>query len=124
MLTAAAGQLRVNRFNPEDLHLSGSQCSFDDAAEGTVLASDWVAKFWIKIDGKLVEFSSPESNADGARELANGRWRESMKANDIVLILDLQETGRGDDSATYHGYMQIQQRGTTRRIGIKGGCGA
>lgn len=65
------------------------------------MVSDWDKKFWMKIDGRMVVFESYKNDAESEKQLRNKRWQEALKADDIILLIDLAETVRGDDSAAY-----------------------
>jgi len=122
-LSASAQTLRVDSFALDSLHLVGSYCEFS-AQRDTLLASDWIKTFWMKIDGKMVEFQSGKSDAEVEKQLKNKRWRETLKTDDITLLLNLVETGRGDDSVAFRGYIDVQRGGIKKHLLVVGGCGA
>jgi hypothetical protein len=70
-------------------------CSQLNVKQETVLVSDWDRKFWMKIDGKMVEFLSEKSGAEVETQLKEKRWLETLKTEDITVQLDVAETGRG-----------------------------
>lgn len=78
----------------------------------------------MKINGKVLSFQSEKSDAEVEKQLKNKRWRETLKADGITLQLALVETARGDDSAAFRGFIDVQQGGVKIHILIAGGCGA
>lgn len=122
--SAAAEELRINRFDMNSLHLDGSQCDFTEKGNGTVLASDWLTKFWMKVDGKMVQFTGTGSNADFERQLKTKRWKETFQAGGITVALDLTETGRGDDAAEFRGFVDVKRGSLVKRIKVTVDCGA
>jgi hypothetical protein len=122
-LPVAAKPLQIDSVDLPSLHLEGSQCDFA-RQNSTVLASDWVDKLWMKIDGKMVEFTSTQTDTEIEQRLASKRWRETLKANGITVMLNLTETGRGDDSAAYRGCIEVERNGVTKRLPVTGGCAA
>lgn len=121
---ASAQEPRISRFDVDSLHLEGAYCGFDQKGGGTVLASDWGKKFWMKIDGKMVEFAGTRSNSDIATQLAGKHWQETLTAKGITVILDLAETGRASDTAAFQGYIDVKRNMSVKRIAVDGGCGA
>lgn len=122
-LSASAQGLNVDNFAPESLGLVGSNCQFA-AQRDTILVSDWDKKFWMKIDGKMLSFQSGKDDDEIGTQLKNKRWRETLKAGSIVLQLDLVETARGDDSAAFRGFVDVQRANMKKHILIAGGCAA
>jgi hypothetical protein len=121
--SVSARPLRVDSFESEKLHLIGSYCQFGGQRD-TRLVSDWDKKFWMKIDGRMVVFESDKSDAESEKQLRNKRWQEALKADDIIMQIDLVEIARGDDSAAYRGHIDVQRGATKKRLLIAGGCGA
>lgn len=121
---AFAKNVQVGSFDPAQLHLIGSYCTFDRKARETVLASDWVGKFWMQIDGKMVELVSHGADREAAEQRADKRWHDVLTKDDLIVELSLVETGRGEDSVAYTGYLKVERLGSSTRIPINGGCGA
>ena len=122
--SAAAQELRINRFDMDSLHLEGAQCDFTEKGNGTVLASDWVTKFWMNVDGKLIQFTGTKSNADSERQLKTKRWKETFQAGGITVMLDLKESGRGEDMKEFQGYMDVRRGAAVKRIKVTADCSA
>jgi len=89
-----------------------------------LLASDWSKKYWIKIDGKMVEFESEQTDSDIEQMLESKRWRVSLKKDGISVLINLVEVERGDDTAAFRGYLEVSRNGARKRILVAGGCGA
>jgi len=123
VLAAAAGP-QLDSFDPDQLHLDGSQCAFTNQARQTVLASDWVRTFWIKVDGKMIELASRQSDEEMQRQSAQKRWRDTLQAPGLTLELDLKKTGAGDDTAAYTGRIALKRGDAVTRIAVSGGCAA
>lgn len=121
---AFAAGIEITGFDAARLHLSGSYCTFERRPHETVLASDWVGKFWMKVDGKMIELVSRKTDVEAERQLASNRWRESLSGTDLKVELSLRELGRGDDTVAYKGYLDISRHGFRTRIPVNGGCGA
>jgi elongation factor P hydroxylase len=122
-LSTSAQALKVDSFALGGLHLVGRYCQFG-AQHNTLLASDWSGKFWMKIDGKMVEFQSQRNDVEMENQLKNRRWLETLKADGVSIHLDLVETGRGDDSAAFRGHVDVQRSSARKRLLVTGGCGA
>jgi hypothetical protein len=122
-LPASAQGLSVDSFAPETLGLVDSNCQFGSQRD-TILVSDWDKKFWMKINGKMLSFQSEKNGTEVEAQLKNKRWRETLKADSITLRLDLVETARGDDSAAFQGFVDVQRGSMKKHILIAGGCGA
>jgi hypothetical protein len=122
-LPASAQAIKVDSVAPDSLHLVCSQCQLN-AKQETLLVSDWDKKFWMKIDGKVLEFQSVKTAAEVEAQLRNQRWRETLKAEDITVQLDLVETGRGEDTAAFRGYIDVHRNGVKKHLLVAGGCGA
>jgi hypothetical protein len=69
-LSAFAKEVEIASFDPDRLHLSGSYCTFERKPNETVLASDWAGKYWMKVDGKMIELVSHKAGAEAGRQLA------------------------------------------------------
>jgi hypothetical protein len=123
-LCASAKDVQVAAFDPAQLHLIGSSCTFDRKARETVLASDWAGKFWMQIDGKMIELVSRRADREAAEQLADKRWHEVLTKADLIVELSLVETGRGEDSVAYKGSLEVKRRGSSTKIPVNGGCGA
>jgi len=123
-LPASAGNIEVASFDAAPLYGVGSNCEFGRQADKTLLASDWVDKFWMKVDGKIIQFTSHRTDADIERQLAAKRWHETLKAGDLTLDIKLSETGRGEDTVGYKGMIELKRAGTSTRIPVTGGCAA
>jgi hypothetical protein len=121
---AHAGNLQIGRFDPDKLNLDGSQCAFDDQARQTVLASDWVEHFWLKIDGNMVKLTGRRTDAEIGRQLKTKRWRQVVTGQGVTLVLDLVETGRGEDAKGYKGRIEIRQGKESVRVPVAGSCSA
>lgn len=122
-LSASAQTLKVDTFALDSLHLAGGHCQFG-ARHDTLLASDWDKKFWMKIDGKMIEFQSQKKDAEVESQLKSKRWRETLKADGVSIDLDLVETGRGDDSAAFRCHIDVTRGEVRKHILVVGGCGA
>jgi len=123
-LCAFAEDVQVANFDPAQLHLVGSSCAFDRKARDTVLASDWAGKFWMKVDGKMIELASHRTDRQMEQQLAGKRWHEVLTQDDLIVELNLVEAGRGEDSVAYKGYLEVKRLGSSARIPVTGGCGA
>jgi hypothetical protein len=123
-LSAFAKEVEIASFDPARLHLSGSYCMFERKPHETVLASDWAGKYWMKVDGKMIELVSHKAGGEADRQLASKRWHEILSGADLKVELKLVELGRGEDSAAYTGYLNISRHGSSTRIPVNGGCGA
>ena len=121
---AHAGSLQIGPFDPEKLNLEGSQCAFDNQAGRTVLASDRIEYFWLKIDGKMVKLTGRQTDAEIGRQLKAKRWRQVVTGQGVTLVLDLVETGRGEDVTGYKGRIEIRQGRESVRVFVDGDCGA
>ena len=121
---AFAKGVQVTHFDPAQLHLIGSSCTFDRKARETVLASDWAGKFWIKVDGKMIELASRSADREAEQQLAGKRWHEVLIKGHLIVELNLVETARGEDSAAYRGYLEVKRPGSSTRIPVNGGCSA
>lgn len=122
--SAFAKEVEVVSFDPAVLQLSGSYCTFERKLHETVLASDWAGKYWMKVDGKMIELVSQKAGDDIDRQLASKHWHETLSRADLKVELNLVERGRGEDSAAYTGYIDISRYGSSTRIRVNGGCGA
>ena len=122
-LPTLAQTLSVDSIAIDSLHLAGSYCRFG-AQRDTVLVSDWNRKFWMRIDGKTVEFEGQKEDAETESQLKNKRWREVLKADEVTVYIDLAETGRGDDSASFRGTVDVQRGSMRKHFLVVGGCGA
>ena len=78
----------------------------------------------MNVDGRMVELVSRKTDDELERQLAKKRWYETLSDFGLTVELSLVELGRGQDSATYKGYVEVKRRGSTMRIPITGGCGA
>lgn len=123
LLAAAAGP-QVNRLDTGPLHLNGGQCTFENQTRQTVMASDWAGKFWIKVDGRIVEFVTHQSDEDMQRQSDQKRWRDTLQAQGLTLSLDLKGTGVHNDTATYRGRLEVKRGNAVTRIAVSGGCSA
>ena len=121
---AHAGNLQIGPFDPDQLNLEGGQCAFDNQARQTVLASDWIENFWLKIDGKMVKLTGRRTDAEIGRQLKAKRWRQAVTGQGVTLVLDLVETGRGDDVTGYKGRIKLRQGKESVRVLVDGDCGA
>lgn len=123
-LSALAKDVEIEHFDTAQLHVSGSYCEFERKPGETVLASDWAGKFWMKVDGKMIELVSHKTDDEGERQLVLKRWDETLSGAGLTVELSLTELGRGVDSAAYKGYLKLRRSGSSTRIPITGGCGA
>lgn len=123
-LSGLAKGVQVSRFDPTQLHLSGSYCEFQSKPGEPVLWSDWRGKFWLKIDGKLIELVSHQTDDEGEQQRVRSRWDETLTVPGLTVELSLTELERGMDSAAYKGHLELKRRGSSKRIRITGGCGA
>ena len=121
---ARAGNLQIGSFDPDQLMLEGSQCAFDNQARQTVLASDWIEHFWLKIDGSMVKLTGRRTDAEIGRQLKAKRWRQVVTGQGVTLVLHLVETGRGEDATGYKGRIEIRQGKQSVRVSVDGGCSA
>lgn len=122
-LSASAQALKVDGFKLDNLHLAGAYCRFD-AGQDTLLVSDWDKKFWMKINGKMIEFQSSKTDVEVESQLKSKHWREALKSDGIRIFLDLIETGRGDDSAVFRGHIDVIRGVDRKHLLVTGGCGA
>ena len=122
--SARAVDVEIIGFDPAQLHLVGSYCTFERKPHEIVLASDWAGKFWMKVDGKMIELVSRRTDVEAERQLASKRWHESLSGTDLKVELSLVELGRGDDTAAYKGYLDIRRGRVSTRLPVNGGCGA
>ena len=123
-LSAAAAEIKVASIDPAQVRPSGSHCTFDRKSRETVLVSDWAGKFWMMVDGRIIELTSQNRVADIERQLLRKRWRETLRAADLSIELDFLETGRGYDTVAFKGEIKLKRRGSTTRIPVSGGCSA
>ena len=123
-LSASVNGAEIASFDPSLLHLNGSYCTFERKPHEIILAGDWAGKYWMKVDGKMIELVSHTADAEAERHLASKRWHETLRGADVEVELRLVELGRGEDSAAYKGYLTISRRGASTRMSVKGGCGA
>jgi hypothetical protein len=72
----------------------------------------------------MVVFQSEENNVELEKQLKNMHWRETLKAGDITVQLDLVETARGDDSAAFRGRVDVLRGNKKKHLLIAGGCTA
>lgn len=122
-LSASAQALKVEGFKLDNLHLTGAYCKFD-AGHDTLLTSDWDKKFWMKINGRMIEFQSLKADGVVEGKLKSERWRETLNAEGITISLDLVETRRGDDTAAFRGNIDVMRGGYRKQFLVSGGCGA
>jgi len=123
LLAAAAGP-QLDSLDPDQLHLVGSQCAFENKAGQTMLASDWIGKFWVKVDGKMVEFVTRQPDDEMQRQSEQKRWHDVLQAGELTLTLDLRKTGAHDDTASYQGRIELKRGGAVTRMAVAGGCTA
>ena len=122
--SAFANGVEITGFDPARLHLSGSYCTFERSPHEIILASDWAGKFWMLVDGKMIELVSRRTDVEVERQLASKRWHELFSRTGLKVELILRELGRGGDTAAYKGYLDIRRQGSSTRIPVNGGCGA
>jgi hypothetical protein len=122
--SALAIGAEITGFDPARLHLVGSYCTFERKPQEVVLASDWAGKFWMKVDGEMLELVSHRTDVEAERQLASKRWHESLSEIDLKVELNLVELGRGEDTAAYKGYLDIRRGRFSTRFRVSGGCGA
>jgi hypothetical protein len=103
--------------------IEGSQCAFSDA-HGIVLKSDWVKKIWLNINGTLIELDGTRTDAETISDTDNKQWRDTFGGNGITAVLDLKQTGTGDDASAYKGSLLVKRGRVQKRLVITGGCGA
>jgi hypothetical protein len=123
-LSGFARDVAIAGFDPDQLHLIGSYCTFERKPHDVVLASDWVSKFWMKVDGRMIELVSHKTDDEAERQLASKRWHETLSSGDLTVELSLFQIGRGEDSAAYKGYLELRRRSSSIRIPVTGGCAA
>ena len=123
LLAAAAGP-QVNRLDTVQLHLDGGQCAFENQTRQTVLASDWAGKFWIQVDGRIVEFVTHRSDEEMQRQSDHKRWRDTLQARGLTVTLDLKGSGVRNDTAAYQGRIEVRRGDAVTRIAVSGGCSA
>jgi len=121
---AQARNLQIGSFDPDKLNLVGSQCAFDNQARQTVLASDRIDYFWLKIDGNMVKLTGRQTDAEIDRQLKAKRWRQVVTGQGVTLVLDLVETGRGEDVTGYKGRVEIRKGKESVRVFVDGDCTA
>ncbi|MQA40360.1 hypothetical protein [Rugamonas aquatica] len=122
-LPTSAQTLSIDSIAMDSLHVAGRYCKFG-AQRDTVLISDWNKKFWMRIDGKTVEFEGQKKDVEVESQLKNKRWHEVLKADEVTVYIDLVETGRGDDSASFRGTVDVQRGSVRKHFLVAGGCGA
>jgi len=123
LLAAAAGP-QVNRLDTGLLHLNGGQCTFENQTRQTVMASDWAGKFWIKVDGRIVEFVTHRSDEEMQRQSDHKRWRDTLQARGLTVTVDLKGSGVRNDTAAYQGRIEVRRGDAVTRIAVSGGCSA
>jgi len=119
----AASALNVNYLKAGEPRIDGGACEFSDR-EGVILRSDWVNRYWLRIDGVLTEIRSTKSDAARDTDIENNRISEMLSKGGTTLALDLKLTARGEDSATYAGRMILAKDKVKKEYRISGGCGA
>ncbi len=120
---AAPGTLVVGHIERGKPEIEGSQCDFSDAG-GIVLRSDWVSRFWMNIDGSLVEFRGTRTDEAKEADVVGRRWRESFRVQGISVLLNLKQTATGDDGAAFEGSIVVKRGGFATHLKVAGGCGA
>lgn len=118
--TAKAQDVSIGYISGEISQLSsGSQCEFRDRG-GIVIKSDWINRFWMKIDGRMIEFIAPKADGDGDLK----KWRADLSSQNVIVKFKLNRIRVGEDTATYKGSIIVIRDGIKKRIEITGGCGA
>ncbi len=103
--------------------IEGGQCEFSDRS-GVILKGDWVSKFWMNIDGTLIEFQGSRTDAAMVFDFEHKRWHETFGSLGISATLDLRQTATGEDTATYEGTLLMKRGRVRKRLVLSGGCGA
>lgn len=123
-LIAAGAGPQLSSFDPDQLHLDGGQCAFGSKPGQTVLAGDWAGKFWIKVDGRIVEFVTRQSDEEMHRQSDRKRWHDTLRAQGLTLTLDLKGTSVHNDTVAYKGRIEVKRGDAVTRIPVRGGCAA
>lgn len=109
----------VGHIENEKPEIEGSQCDFSDAG-GIVLRSDWVSRFWMNINGSLVEFHGTRTDEAKQADIVGRRWRESFRAKGIYVLLNLKQTATGDDGAAFEGSIIVKRDGIEMHLKVAG----
>jgi hypothetical protein len=120
---AATGMIVVGHIENGKSEIEGSQCDFSDAG-GIVLRSDWVSRLWMNINGSLVEFQGTKTDEAKEADIVGWRWRESFRAKEIYVLLNLKQTATGDNGAAFEGNIIVKRDGFETHLKVTGGCGA
>ena len=103
--------------------IDGSACEFSDRA-GVILRSDWVDRYWLRIDGALTELRSTKSEKARDIDAEQSRISEVLTKGGAIVSVELKLTARGEDSATYTGRLTLTKDKIKKEYRITGGCGA
>jgi hypothetical protein len=123
LVTASAQEVLVEHIEVDRPAIDGSQCEFSDNT-GVILKSDWAKKFWMKIDGTLIELDGTRTDAETASDVDSKRWHETFHGDGVTGVLDLRQTNAGEDTSTYTGSLLVMSGEVHRRFVITGGCNA
>ena len=123
-LHAAAGELRIDTFDHDKIGIEGGQCTFEDRAHKNVLSTDWIEYFWIKVDGRMVKLAGRQTDAVIERQQKARIWRQTVTGSGLTLVIDLVETGEGEDAKGYKGTIEVRRGDDRKRIAVTADCGA
>ena len=123
-LCAAAGELRIDRFDHDKLGIQGAQCTFEDRGHRNVLSTDWVELYWLKVDGRMVKLVGRQTDAEIERQQKSKTWRQTVAGSGVTLVIDLVLTGTGDDAEGYKGTIEVRRGNDRKRIAVTVECGA
>jgi len=105
--------------------IQGAQCSFAQRpGAGDILKGDWVDTMWMKIDGRLIEFTGKQSAEETAAQVDKKIWKQTFRASNATLRIDFVRTAEGDDSSAMEGTITVRQGTKTKAFKVKGGCSA
>jgi len=123
-LHAAAAGLRIDQFDHDKLNIQGGQCAFEDAGHRNVLSTDWVEVYWLKVDGKMVKLTGTQTDDVIEQQQKAKIWRQTVTGSGLTLVIDLKETGEGDDAKGYQGTIEVRRGADRKRIAVTAECGA
>jgi len=116
----------VGTLKPDEPPIEGSQCSFaQQPRSGDILKGDWGDKMWMKIDGRLVEFTRKQSSAEeDASQVEQNIWKQTFRASNATLSVDFVITAEGNDGVAMKGTIKVSKGTKTKTFKVKGGCGS
>ncbi|MCL2310634.1 MAG: hypothetical protein FWC42_11180 [Proteobacteria bacterium] len=115
----------VEVLKPDEPPIKGAQCYFGQQPKsGDILKGDWVSKMWMKIDGRLIEFTGKQSAEETVSQVEKKIWKQTFKASNATLRIDFVRTAEGDDTSAMEGTIKVRIGTKTKEFKVKGGCAA